>query len=528
MNTKVEEGVDRTKDPLLSSSSGGMIYSYATSLARGSTLLIIQSIVTTLVGLVGFAVAARMLTMDEMGALVGLTLLSGLVVQLSDLGTSTAIGKHVAESIGKGEDHTKFIFSGLVLKVALAAVFATAVASLSEPLSCLLFKSESYAGAVWLVGLDLALLVSNTVVTNSLLGMSDISAMATLGVISAFVRQSMAIAFLTTGHGLQGYVLGWVFGDTVYAVAGILILLLGRDLRLHSVASIFQTLRVLLVFSWPLYLSGIVSFVYSTLDRMILLAYLPLAEAGVYQVAYMGFSILATVPAAISTVLLPFYSRLRGMNDPENVKKGAKYASRYVSLVYSPIGLGAAAVARPVLSLLAGKRYAVGDLPLSTLSLFSVLTCPGAVLGGILLSYDMTLSVLLINLASVATGIAMSVVLVPELGILGTALTQGAIMTASFLLTLVLLRRKKGIELETGSILRSFLSAMIMAVTVAVIELLHFDERLLLLYIGVGILTYAVLVRMFRLARPEDFDLARQVLGGRMSRIVDAAEKVLT
>jgi O-antigen/teichoic acid export membrane protein len=153
---------------------------------------------------------------------------------------------------------------------------------------------------------------------------------------------------------------------------------------------------------------------------------------------------------------------------------------------------------------------------------------PGAVLGGILLSYDMTLSVLLINLASIATGVTVSVILVPKFGTLGTALTQGASMTASFLLTLVLLRQKEGIELETGSILKGFLSAMIMAITVAVIELLWFDERLLLLYIGVGILTYAVLVRMFRLARPEDFDLARQVLGGRMSRIVDAAEKVLT
>jgi stage V sporulation protein B len=451
-----------------------------------------------------------------------------LVVPLTDLGVSTAVAKHVAESISRGEDHTKIIFSGLILKVTLAAFSAAAIVLLSEPLSSLLFKSGSYAGAIWLVGVDIALLVSNTIVTNSLLGLSNILAMATLSVISAFVRQSMAIAFLTTGYGLQGYVLGWVSGDVVYAVVGILILLVARDLKVHSIASVSRTLRVLLRFSWPLYLSGIASFVYSTLDRMILLAYLPLAEAGVYQVAYTGFSMLTTVPAAISTVLLPFYARLRGMNDPENVKKGARYASRYVSLVYSPIGLGAAAVARPALSLLAGRRYAVGDLPLSTLSLFSVLTCSGAVLGGILLSYDMTLSVLLINLASVATGITISVVLVPEFGILGTALTQGASMITSFLLTLILLRRKKGIELETGSILKSFLSAMIMAATVAVVELLWFDERLLLLYIGVGILTYAVLVRMFKLTRPEDFDLAHQILGGRVSRIVDTIESLLT
>jgi O-antigen/teichoic acid export membrane protein len=68
----------------------------STRLVKGSTYLATQSIVTTLIGAVALAFNARILTQEEMGVAVVLTLTLGLAQVLTDVGFSGGLTKYVA------------------------------------------------------------------------------------------------------------------------------------------------------------------------------------------------------------------------------------------------------------------------------------------------------------------------------------------------------------------------------------------------------------------------------------------------
>jgi len=503
------------------------IASPAASLARGTTLLLIQGLVTTLVGIAGFAFVARMLTVEEMGAVVGLVLVSGMAGQLIDLGLSSAVTKYVAESRGKGSGYSKFILTGLMSKACLGILAGGIVLVSSQSLSLLLLRSAAYADAFRLIGLDIMFAVLNAILNSSLLGLARIPVMVALSISSAVVRQTVAVVMVMSGWGLNGYVVGWLLGDLVYAVVGLLYLALGGHVKVSDATTFTKTFRQLLVFSWPLYVNGLVSYAYSMLDKIILLAYLSLAEAGVYNVANTAFGVIMMVPSAIGTVLFPFYAERTGSNEHETIRGGAKAASRYVSLVYSPIGIGAAAVANAAISLLAGQSYEKGDVLLGTLSLFSVLTCSGAALGGLMLSYGMTNYILLINLASILGGFASSIILAPWLGSLGIALARGITMAVSFLLTIAILRGKHGIELNTRAIIESLAAATVMGVVVMLAQAIYYNRYLLPLYVAIGAVTYFVMLKLLGAVKRQDFELAREVLGARLSFLVDWAQALL-
>jgi len=66
-----------------------MTETQATRIAKGSTYLVTQSIVTTTLAAVAFAFIARILTPTEMGVTVALTLTLGVAHVFSDLGFSS-------------------------------------------------------------------------------------------------------------------------------------------------------------------------------------------------------------------------------------------------------------------------------------------------------------------------------------------------------------------------------------------------------------------------------------------------------
>ena len=499
----------------------------ATTLARHSALLVLQGVVSTVAGTVGFAFVARGLEVEEMGAAVGLTFVLGLGSQLAGLGLSSAVTKHVAESRGKGEDYSQFLIAGISAIAFLGLISGGVVMLSAGQLSMLLFKTPNYAEVLQLTAVSITLVAFNAVLTASLLGLNEIPEIVAISVLSSVLRAAVAVVTVTAGWGLKGYVTSWVAGDLSFTACGLLLLLVGRHIRASSARTLFNTFESLFNFSWPLYFSGIVSYLYSAISRALLLAYLTLEEAGIYNVANIAFTVVALVPSAISTLLFPFYSERVGSNQHDTVRNGARAASRYVSLVYSPVALGAAVVANPAISLLAGVSYSKGDTILVILALFSLLTSSSAAFGGILISYGMTGTFTLINLASIAVGFASSALLAPALGGIGIALSTGLVMTVSFLLTFVVLRRRFGLSLSVKPIGKSLASGIVMALVVALAQAIYFDRCLLPVYVGVGGLTYFFMLKALRALEPGDFHLAREVLGDRLSLLVNFAQKLL-
>jgi len=499
----------------------------AARLVRGSAYLATQSVVTTIIGAVALAFIARILTPVEMGVAVALTLTVGMAQVLSDLGFSGGLTKYVAEYRGKGVDYT-FVSFGAVLMKVLVAGSATALCVLTAPwLSGSLLKSGEYAFLFQLLSVYLLTSCLSTTVNHLLLGVNKIREMAILNVILAFIGKMFAVGFLLCGFGLVGLVIGWILGGLAYIILGALIIVRNKYVRTHPIKDVIPYLRMLARFSWPLFFTNIVVFLYSWFDRALLLAYLPLSDVAVYGVALQAFGVLSFIPVALSTTLFPYYSEQHGKDEQQKIVAGVHGSSRYIALLYTPLVLGLMATANPAITLFAGSTYASGDAILAILCLFGGLSGLAASLGGLLLVYNMTPTVLLINIASVMGSMVLLPVFLPSFGVMGMAIIKGAAMMISLVLTVIVLRKRIPIKFDKEAIWKSWVAAIVMFVTVWFIERIHFSSYLLPMYIVVGGVTYALASRLLGTVNENDIKLIQNLLGKRVTFITNILEKVL-
>lgn len=499
----------------------------AVRVVKGSTYLVTQSVVTSMIGAVALAFIARILTRAEMGVTVALTLTLGMAQVLSDLGFSGGLTKYVAEYRGKNADYT-FISFGAVLMKTLTAGSAAALCFLTAPwLSGLLLRSTEYAFLFQLLAVNLLMLCMRITVNNLLLGVNRIREMAILNVISTLIGKTFAVALLMFGFGLVGLVIGWILGELAYMILGATVIVRNKYVRVHPIREVVPSLKMLARFSWPLFLTSIVVFLYGWFDRALLLAYIPLSEVAVYSVALQAFTVLSVIPLALSTTLFPYYSEQYGRDEEQKIVAGVRGASRYIALLYTPLALGLVVIANPVITLFAGPAYANGDVILAILSLFGGISGIAAALGGLLLVYNMTPTVLLINIASAGGSMAISAVFLPSLGAIGMAIIKGAAMIVSLVLTVTALRKRITIKFDKEAFWKSWSAAIIMFVTVWLIEQIYFTLYLLPIYILVGAVTYAGALRILKAVNKSDLQLIQRLTGKRVAPLVDVLEKIL-
>jgi len=494
---------------------------------RGAAYITVQQIVTTLVGAVAFAFVARLLTQTEMGVVVGLLLVLGVFQILSDFGFGSGLTKYVAEYRGKNMDYTLITFTGIWTKVFLAGFFALACASFAPQLSLLLLRDTSYSSLFQLVAVDVFLVCVFTTVNKLLLGLNRFLEMAILSVIAVIVRQLFVVGLLILGYGLNGVLIGWILGDFFYVTVGIIILVGKKHIRMHSPKEVVPHFRKLVKFSWPLFLTDAVLFLYTWFDRVILLAYIPLREVAVYNVAYTAFGVLSIVPTALSTTLLPYLSEEYGKNKHNNIAIGATASTRYLILIFTPLALGLMSTAPTALTVFAGEGYAEGALILATLSIFGGIAVIGAVFIVLFLVYNMTFRVLLINISSVGVSIVVSFLLLPKLGVIAIAVAKGLAMVLTSFLVVATMRKRVDLK-PIGEVLwKSWSATGIMSVIVWLVRLAYPSRYLFPFYILIGGIVYLIALRIFKATDKNDIRIARNVVGSRGEFVVDFLEKIL-
>lgn len=504
-----------------------MTETYAVSIARGSTYLMTQKMVTAVISAVAFALIARILTHTEMGVTVVLTLTLTLARLLSDIGFSSGLTKHIAEYRGRNVDYSPLLFSGFLTSASIAGLIAVICTLMSEQLSQLLLNSGEYAFLFQLFSIDLLFSCINFTMNSSLLGLNKIREIALLDLALVLTRQVSAVTFLIHGFGLVGLLAGWILGDFVFLVLGALIIVRGRHLKMDLTREVGSSLKMLARFSWPLFLVSMVVFLYGWFDRAVLLAYVPLSEVAVYGVALRAFEVLYVIPGALSATLFPYYSEQYGRGKHESIALSVRAASRYITLLYAPLALGLMIIADPTIALFAGQTYAAGGTILAILSFFGGISGISAAFGVLLLVYNMTPSVLLINLTSVAGSLVMFPLLLSSLGTAGMAIVKGFTMVVSFVLTVFVLRKRVRVELDKEAMWKGWSAAIIMILVVGLVEQLFFSRYLVPLYVVVGGVVYVFMLRILKVIREGDIQLLRNLVGKRAAPLVDLLAKIV-
>ncbi|MEM2914347.1 MAG: oligosaccharide flippase family protein, partial [Candidatus Bathyarchaeia archaeon] len=158
-----------------------------------------------------------------------------------------------------------------------------------------------------LIVLDSLLLSVSSLLSNVLLGLGKIKNIAVYGVSSTIVRWLCIIVLLLNGNGLIGLAIGWVMGDSVALSLYSITVTKNVGSKLQAAQKYVTILSDLLKFSWPIYVSSIIHFLYTWYDRVLILTFLTLPDLGVYNVVYQAFSIPILIATSLGSSLLPYY-----------------------------------------------------------------------------------------------------------------------------------------------------------------------------------------------------------------------------
>lgn len=263
-----------------------------------------------------------------------------------------------------------------------------------------------------------------------MLGLGKIKNIAVYGASSTLVRWLCIVVLLLNGNGLTGLAIGWIIGDSIALLLYSITVIKSIEPKLQAVRKYVIILLDLLRFSWPIYVSSIISFLYTWYDRVLILTFLTLSELGVYNVAYQAFSVPILIALSLSSSLLPYYGMAYGVGDNEAITLGVRRVSKYAMLIISPLMLGLAATAKPVITLFAGPQYELGWPVLTVLSVFGLVYSVSPALSNLLLIYGKTKIILLLNVSS----IALSLILIPMISIMkleGFAVMKGVSFLSS-------------------------------------------------------------------------------------------------
>lgn len=496
----------------------------AVSAARGVSYLWLQNIISSVARLAAFAFFARLISVDQMGVFTILSLANTAASTLMGLGLSSVVTKFVAEDMagGKKKEAASVYYKSLLLSE-LASVLLAAGFMLSKfPAGVSHIPNSPEVSLIGILfAIDVAASIGPTAAA-AFYGLLEFKDYAVIYAVYASLRPWLVVLLIYGVRSLVGLVEAWVISDSAFAIY--MFLYLWR--RLGPPVFRFDT-RYLLKLSTPLYLANISSFLYGSFDQLTLIPLVSLTALGVYGAAVSAYGAYYSLVAALGTVLLPVFSGVHGVKGPEVLKNSVRTASRYVSLVAIPMAFALLAAARPALTLLVGRPYEGGAVPLAVLALASTASIIALSLSPILIILNETLLAALTSILPIPLGVVAALISIPTLGILGAAIARGLTMVLGLLLTWYFVRRKIPAQLDYQAVIKSLVASGAMALGMEAVELFYYNRFLLPLYLAVGVLVYLLAIRALRIMNASDIELLRQTLGPRLGSICDLLSRIV-
>jgi O-antigen/teichoic acid export membrane protein len=487
--------------------------SSAVVVSRGASYLTIQTITTTAAQALSFAVLTRIITPTDVGILAIIQLITAITQSANGAALQQAAMKYVGEYHGTDEGLAAGVFyQTLQVSLALSIPIAGFIFLGSGLLAHALLGTTGQPELFKVLSADILVNAGILPVANgAVLGAKSFKASAAIGTAGAIFRQCLIILLILFLKNFIGLVYAWVLSDSALFIGyGLMaVRLLGLTKKMFPLGKLMR-------FSWPLTIGNVVGLAYSSFDKAILIAFVPLASLGIYNAVLFAYGAPLTIGASFSNTLLPVYSSISSLG-LQGCRRATRRSSRYVSLVMVPLAFGLFATAKPALTVFVGSTYVEGAVPLMVLSLSLALTSLNIALGPMLTALAETRAVMWITISSLGLALISAYVLLPPMGIVGAAIARGVAAFATLGLTIYVLKRKGCMSVDGEMVWKSSASSAGMAAALMALQTLIYSPILLPAYVLIGTVVYLILLRILKAVNTHDIELVERYFGPRLT-----------
>lgn len=412
-------------------------------LAQNTTLNLVGQVVPLLVAIFTVPYVIHHLGPDRYG----LYSLAWVVVgyfALFNLGIGPATTKYVAELLGSGEiDRLPgLVWTAIASQTCFGLVGGALLAAASPFLVENVLKIPAdlapQARVIFLVmAAALPIDFANGSVQGVLGASQRFDLLNAISVPSSFLTYLVPVAALALGFGLPAIVFSLVL-VRVASTAIVLVLAIRLYPTMRTIRFDFSLARSLLGFGGWVSISGAVGPILVYIDQFLIGAVLSIAAVGFYTPPFTIANKLGIIPSCLVSTLFPAFSTSSGRGDSEWIRKTLIRCLKFLILTAGPAALLLFFLARPLLALWLGTKFAIeGALALKILAggvlVNSLAYIPYSLLQGVGRP-DLTAK---FHLAELPIHIGLVWFLVTHFGLPGAALAWTLRVTLDFVLLIV-------------------------------------------------------------------------------------------
>ncbi len=499
-----------------------------TQVARGATFIFLQGFITSGLGVlyVWFLLHTKELTgqtlftESDMGILTMLSFLLSLSSTLGILALRSTSIRFIAQYLAEGrEDKARSVVTR-VLQISLitSMVIVIVLFVFAKELS---FFLASPLMIFLLLPISSVLSIFYTQAQGFLQGLQKFRDFAAISLMYSVIHYSIAVILVYAGLGVLGITISWLLTLVLTCFVGLVLTF--RHLKPSRQA---HTIKPLLAFSFPIYISVLLTFFVGWIDQIFIFPFLGLDALGVYNLAVRASSVPNLMSIALSVSLFPKLTELHSRYGSETFSRAFKASTRYAALLGFPISMLVAVLAYPIVVLFATVRFVDAVGPLAVMCVASLPSILGSAINPAFYTLKKTKLASSIIAISIILEAFLSFVLLAyfNVGLEGVAFSRLFATVSVFILGAYFLRSFIKIEFDKEALWKSAVASIAMVISIFILEVVRsliepasysflvLHLRQLPIYAIIGGAVYLSIIILLKTVRKEDVELLRDYL----------------
>ena len=376
-----------------------------------------------LLNFIGRVYTARHLSLEEFGDFnLGLAL-AGLLALVALVGLHQAMARTIAENPDPAVRRRIIRWAaGITAVTALASsalvyFFAGSIASLFSP-----GASAQLTVVFQLFSVTIGLTLLCTFLASIFQGFEDTVPNAWLNQAvqpAAFVV--FVVIFFAFHLALEGALLAWVISNVVTFVGLIVYSLRRLPHHLPSGRAAGELPSGLLSLSFALWGVTTLTYVTAYIDTLILGAFRPETQVGIYSAMMTLARLILVVSAAVTYIFLPVAARLKGLGDMDTLGKMFVTTTRWIMVFTLPILFLFVILPTDSITTVFGASYTPGAAALVLITVGALISVIFGPVNAALAGMGATRPLLISTGISAGANVALSFALIPTFGLMGAA-----------------------------------------------------------------------------------------------------------
>ncbi len=326
-------------------------------LIKGSVIIFISMIITRGFGFFKSIIFARMLNPNDLGIYGIVFNIQQIMITIAVFGIPFAITKYIAENKDDIENEKKIYFNGLAL-ILLFSVIISFIYLLTSPLIATeIYKNIEFSHYMSLSALSIVFASLYSFNRAYFQGINKMKEISLLDISNSIIFLVTSFVFIYV-FGLMGAFYAIILTSVFTSAHGIILLKqLKTSVSKFEINFDQRTVKKLLNFSFPLFLSSITILPTYLLGRTWLAVKYGYEQVGYLQVALAVQTIILFIPYAISTNILPWFSSNSSENGQYYLRKKIPQLTRMFTFIMGNIMIIFIPISGYFVTSLYGNRY---------------------------------------------------------------------------------------------------------------------------------------------------------------------------